>query len=165
MTRAAFVAASATSVVALQAANGTALATPAPSRTIPSTTETIQLAVNGTEQSLTLEPRVTLLDALRDRIGLTGTKKGCDQGTCGACTVLVNDRRINSCLTLAVMHEGDRITTIEGLATGRTSIRSNRRSSNTTPFSAATARPAKSAPPSASRRNDTRATARPSKHR
>jgi xanthine dehydrogenase YagT iron-sulfur-binding subunit len=120
MTRAAFVAASATSVVALQAANGTALATPAPPRTIRSNTETIQLAVNGTEHSLTLEPRVTLLDALRDRIGLTGTKKGCDQGTCGACSVLVNDRRINSCLTLAVMHEGDRITTIEGLASGDT---------------------------------------------
>jgi hypothetical protein len=120
MTRGAFVAASATSVVALQAANGTALATPAPPRTIRSNTETIQLAVNGTEHSLTLEPRVTLLDALRDRIGLTGTKKGCDQGTCGACSVLVNDRRINSCLTLAVMHEGDRITTIEGIASGDT---------------------------------------------
>ncbi len=76
------------------------------------------LNVNGTAHSLTLEPRVTLLDALRDRIGLTGTKKGCDQGTCGACTVMVNGRRILSCLTLAVMHASDRIVTVEGVAEG-----------------------------------------------
>jgi xanthine dehydrogenase YagT iron-sulfur-binding subunit len=67
---------------------------------------------------LSLEPRVTLLDALRERLGLTGTKKGCDQGQCGACTVLVNGRRINSCLTLAVMVAGEKIVTIEGLAEG-----------------------------------------------
>ena len=74
--------------------------------------------VNGEQRSLTLEPCVTLLDALRDHLNLTGTKKGCDQGTCGACTVLVNGRRVLSCLTLAVMHAGDRVTTIEGLAGG-----------------------------------------------
>lgn len=79
---------------------------------------TITLNVNGVDRNLTVEPRVTLLDALRDRLGLTGTKKGCDQGTCGACTVMVNGRRIDSCLTLAVMHEGDRIVTIEGIAQG-----------------------------------------------
>jgi xanthine dehydrogenase YagT iron-sulfur-binding subunit len=76
----------------------------------------VRLQINGAQRKLRVEPRVTLLDALRDRVGLTGTKKGCDQGTCGACTVLVNDRRILSCLTLAVMHDGDRITTIEGIA-------------------------------------------------
>ena len=80
---------------------------------------TITLSVNGVDRTLSVEPRVTLLDALRDRLGLTGTKKGCDQGTCGACTVLVNGRRIDSCLTLAVMHEGDRIVTIEGIAQRR----------------------------------------------
>lgn len=78
--------------------------------------QTITLNVNGVALTLSVEPRVTLLDALRDRLGLTGTKKGCDQGTCGACTVMVNGRRIDSCLTLAVMHEGDRIVTIEGIA-------------------------------------------------
>ncbi len=66
--------------------------------------------------ALDVDPRVTLLDALRERLHLTGSKKGCDHGQCGACTVLVNGRRVNSCLTLAVMHEGDEITTIEGLA-------------------------------------------------
>ncbi|HEY1867708.1 MAG TPA: (2Fe-2S)-binding protein [Candidatus Cybelea sp.] len=79
-------------------------------------TETITFHVNGLDCQLTIEPRVTLLDALRDRLGLIGTKKGCDQGTCGACTVLVNGRPIDSCLTLAVMHQGDRIVTIEGIA-------------------------------------------------
>ena len=73
------------------------------------------LNVNGMERTLTLDPRVTLLDALRDQLGLTGTKKGCDQGACGACTVHVNGERIVSCLTLAAMHDGDRITTIEGV--------------------------------------------------
>jgi xanthine dehydrogenase YagT iron-sulfur-binding subunit len=75
----------------------------------------VALHVNGTTHSLELEPRVTLLDALREHIHLTGTKKGCDHGQCGACTVLIDGRRINSCLTLAVMHEGDDIVTIEGL--------------------------------------------------
>src|SRR5579871_782202 len=76
----------------------------------------LTLNVNGVEHELTVEPRVTLLDALRDRLGLTGTKKGCDQGTCGACTVLVNGRPIDSCLTLAVVHACDRVVTIEGIA-------------------------------------------------
>ena len=78
----------------------------------------VRLNVNGHDYDLSLEPRVTLLDALREYIGLTGTKKGCDRGQCGACTVLVNDRRINACLALAVAHVGDRITTVEGLADG-----------------------------------------------
>jgi xanthine dehydrogenase YagT iron-sulfur-binding subunit len=75
----------------------------------------VKLTVNGAEQSLTVDPRVTLLDALREHLKLPGTKKGCDHGQCGACTVLVEGRRINSCLTLAVMHDGESITTIEGL--------------------------------------------------
>src|ERR1700737_4167522 len=74
-----------------------------------------ELTVNGSSHSLQLDTRTSLLDALREALQLTGTKKGCDQGQCGACTVLINGRRINSCLTLAVMHEGDKITTIEGL--------------------------------------------------
>ena len=76
----------------------------------------IALNVNGKEHPLRLDPRTTLLDALREHLALTGAKKGCDQGACGACTVLVNGRRVNSCLTLAVMHSGHRITTIEGVA-------------------------------------------------
>jgi xanthine dehydrogenase YagT iron-sulfur-binding subunit len=75
----------------------------------------VRLSINGAVHELEIEPRVTLLDALRERLRLTGSKKGCDHGQCGACTVLVNGRRVNSCLTLAVMHEGDEITTIEGL--------------------------------------------------
>ncbi|MEO7496815.1 MAG: 2Fe-2S iron-sulfur cluster-binding protein [Massilia sp.] len=78
----------------------------------------VRLNINGKEYLLSLEPRVTLLDALREYAGLTGSKKGCDRGQCGACTVLVNQRRVNACLTLAVMHEGDKIVTIEGLAQG-----------------------------------------------
>jgi xanthine dehydrogenase YagT iron-sulfur-binding subunit len=78
----------------------------------------VHLSINGKGYTLDVDPRVTLLDALRERLQLTGSKKGCDHGQCGACTVLVNGRRINSCLTLAVMHEGDEITTIEGLANG-----------------------------------------------
>src|SRR5881392_245613 len=77
---------------------------------------TITLTVNGRETQLSVAPWTTLLDALRDRLGLTGTKKGCDHGQCGACTVLVDGRRINSCLTLAVMKDGAQVTTIEGLA-------------------------------------------------
>ena len=75
----------------------------------------ITLHVNGVAHALELAPWTTLLDALRDHLDLTGTKKGCDHGQCGACTVHVNGRRINSCLTLAAMHQGDEITTIEGL--------------------------------------------------
>lgn len=78
----------------------------------------IKLQVNGKEMALEVEPRVTLLDALREKLELTGSKKGCDMGQCGACTVLVDGRRVNSCLTLAVMQQGKKITTIEGLAKG-----------------------------------------------
>ena len=76
----------------------------------------VTLVVNGTSHPLRLDPRTTLLDALREHVGLTGSKKGCDHGQCGACTVLVDGRRINSCLTLAAMHEGDAVSTIEGFA-------------------------------------------------
>jgi xanthine dehydrogenase YagT iron-sulfur-binding subunit len=78
---------------------------------------TVRLTVNGEKRELQLRPWTTLLDALRDHLDLTGTKKGCDHGQCGACTVLVDGRRINSCLALAVMQEGREVTTIEGLAT------------------------------------------------
>jgi len=78
----------------------------------------ISLTINGERQAFTVLPWVTLLDLLRDHADFTGTKKGCDHGQCGACTVLVGDRRINSCLRLAVMHDGDNITTIEGMGDG-----------------------------------------------
>ena len=75
----------------------------------------VTLRINGVEHALTLDPRTTLLDTLREHLQLTGSKKGCDHGQCGSCTVLLNGRRINACLSLAVMHDGDEITTIEGL--------------------------------------------------
>ena len=78
----------------------------------------VRLTINGKEQALTLDPRTTLLDALRENLHLTGTKKGCDHGQCGACTILVNGRSINACLALALAHEGDQIITIEGLSQG-----------------------------------------------
>src|SRR5918911_813268 len=78
----------------------------------------VALRVNGIEHELTVDTRTTLLDALRERLGLTGTKKGCDRGQCGACTILVDGRRVNSCMTLAMMQEGREIITVEGLARG-----------------------------------------------
>jgi xanthine dehydrogenase YagT iron-sulfur-binding subunit len=82
----------------------------------PLPSEHVSLTINGRRYAVDLDPRTTLLDALREHFGLTGSKKGCDQGQCGACTIIVNGQRINSCLALAVMHDGDEITTIEGLA-------------------------------------------------
>ncbi len=109
--------AGAASVPAGLASAASSLATqspaPAPNGVV---TKSLQLHVNGRAHELSAEPRLTLLDALREHLGLTGTKKGCDRGQCGACTVLVNGRRINSCLSLAVMHENDEIVTVEGLA-------------------------------------------------
>ena len=86
--------------------------TPAAPSTAP-----VTLTVNGRRHELTLDTRTSLLDALREHLHLTGTKKGCDHGQCGACTVIVEGRRINSCLTLAVIHDGEAVTTIEGLGT------------------------------------------------
>jgi xanthine dehydrogenase YagT iron-sulfur-binding subunit len=92
--------------------------TPAPPPTSPPPSITkFSFQVNGKQQALEVDTRTTLLDALREHLHLTGTKKGCDHGQCGACTVIVDGRRINSCLTLAVMHDGAKITTIEGLGT------------------------------------------------
>ncbi|QPF89605.1 aldehyde dehydrogenase iron-sulfur subunit PaoA [Bradyrhizobium commune] len=89
---------------------------PAPGAAEPAMA-TVSINVNGEVRALQLDTRTTLLDALREHLHLTGTKKGCDHGQCGACTVIVGGQRINSCLTLAVMHEGDSVTTIEGLGT------------------------------------------------
>lgn len=83
----------------------------------PPVTMSASLVVNGKRHSIAVDPRTTLLDLLRDHLQLTGTKKGCDHGQCGACTVLVNSTRINSCLSLALQHDGDEVTTIEGLGT------------------------------------------------
>ncbi|CRD51117.1 MULTISPECIES: aldehyde dehydrogenase iron-sulfur subunit PaoA [Stenotrophomonas] len=109
----------------LSAGSATTMALPAvvaaaePDRTGARAPELMQVdfEVNGTARSLRLDTRVSLLDALREHLHLTGSKKGCDHGQCGACTVLVDGRRINACLTLAVMHQGAKITTIEGLGT------------------------------------------------
>ena len=90
----------------------------APQRAGAEQTKSITLKINGTDHALTVDTRTTLLDALREYLDLTGSKKGCDHGQCGSCTVLQNGRRINSCLTLAVVAEGSEITTIEGLAQG-----------------------------------------------
>jgi xanthine dehydrogenase YagT iron-sulfur-binding subunit len=98
--------------VIAQSPGGTAATPSAADGTLP-----VALRVNGKDYRLTLDPRTTLLDCLRETIGLTGTKKGCDHGQCGACTVHVNGWRVNSCLSFALMHEGDQVTTIEGLGT------------------------------------------------
>jgi len=90
-------------------------AEPAPPAAQEGTVE-VSLVINGGRHSLRVDPRTTLLDLLREHLGLTGSKKGCDHGQCGSCTVLVNGRRINACLALAVAHDGDEVTTIEGLA-------------------------------------------------
>lgn len=82
----------------------------------PSTTVPVVLTINGTRHELSLAPWVTLLDLLREQLELTGTKKGCDQGQCGACTVLIDGQRVNSCLVLAVSRDGAEVTTVEGLA-------------------------------------------------
>lgn len=84
---------------------------------VPEGAQDVQLNINGKDYRLKLDPRTTLLDTIREHCDLTGTKKGCDHGQCGACTVHVNGKRINSCLSFAMMHEGDKITTIEGLGT------------------------------------------------
>jgi xanthine dehydrogenase YagT iron-sulfur-binding subunit len=95
-----------------------ALAAGPSDETAPPPPVTVELQINGHRHSLTLDSRTTLLDALREHLALTGSKKGCDHGQCGACTVLIEGRRINSCLTLAVMHDGQSVTTIEGFAEG-----------------------------------------------
>lgn len=108
----------ATAFAAEEATTATAVAaTPAPGAGAAGLVS-VALQINGTNHPLQVDPRVSLLDALREHLQLTGTKKGCDHGQCGSCTVLINGRRVNSCLSLAVMHDGDEITTIEGLATG-----------------------------------------------
>ena len=108
--------------VGLNFVSASAVATASPAAALPTIagndTVKANFKLNGKDYTLDVDPRTTLLDALRERLHLTGSKKGCNHGQCGACTVLVNGRRVNSCLTLAVMHEGDEITTIEGLANG-----------------------------------------------
>ena len=108
-------------------------------------TFSISLNLNGERRAVALDdPRVTLLDLLRERLDLTGAKKGCDRGQCGACTVLVDGQRVNSCLALALSLDGAEVVTIEGLADGATCIRSRPPSSRMTAFSAASARRARS---------------------
>ncbi len=105
---------SATTAAVSSIVSETAAAAP-PMKAAP--TYKVAMTVNGKPHRLTLDPRTTLLDALREHLHLTGTKKGCDHGQCGACTVIVNGERINACLSLAVQHESDAVTTIEGLGT------------------------------------------------
>ncbi len=107
-----------TAIAAPSLLNQTTAAKEGSSMQSPEGEMAIMLKVNGEVRSLTIEPRVTLLDALRERLELTGSKKGCDHGQCGACTVLIDGQRVYSCLTLAVMQEGKEIVTVEGLAKG-----------------------------------------------
>jgi len=113
-------------IVSAATATAAAVSSPAPATAAPAAAAAgagpipqakLSLNVNGTAHALELDTRTTLLDALREHLHLSGTKKGCDHGQCGACTVIVDGRRINSCLTLAVMHDGAQVTTIEGLGT------------------------------------------------
>jgi len=113
LTRRQFVGAAATSAVGLTIGGSDANAAEQSAETT-----TVSLTVNGTRRAVVVDGRTSLLDMLRENLHLSGTHKGCDQGACGACTVLLDGRRINSCLTLAVMHEGAELTTIEGLADG-----------------------------------------------
>ncbi len=113
---AAAAAAAVTAAPLARAQQPAATSAPPPTSTTAAPLMPVKLTINGRAYDMQLEARTTLLDALREYASLTGTKKGCDRGQCGACTVIVNGRRINSCLTLAVMHEGDTIVTVEGLA-------------------------------------------------
>ncbi|WP_410748646.1 aldehyde dehydrogenase iron-sulfur subunit PaoA [Cupriavidus sp. SIMBA_020] len=110
--------ATAVAVPAAQAQDSPAnVNTPSPGASRPPVVASVTLDVNGRRHTLKLDTRTTLLDALREHLHLTGTKKGCDHGQCGACTVMADGRRINACLSLAVMHDGGKVTTIEGLGT------------------------------------------------
>ncbi|WP_213769060.1 (2Fe-2S)-binding protein [Caballeronia sp. dw_19] len=100
------------------ATSGTPPVAQAPSNSAPVPTTVVRMSINGEAKALAVDPRQSILDVLRETLVLTGTKKGCNQGACGACTVLIDGKRVNSCLTLAIMHEGAEIRTIEGLADG-----------------------------------------------
>jgi ferredoxin len=117
---------------------------PASAQTTSEITMKVAFRVNGQAHSLAVDPRTTLLDAVREHLGLIGTKKGCDHGQCGACTAIVDGRRMNTCLSLAVMHESSEIDTIEGLGLSRNCTRCRRPSSRTTAISADIARRARS---------------------
>ncbi len=110
-----FLAASATAAVAVQIPWGAAAQQPSPAIPVGPERSKVSFVINGKPQTLELDNRTTLLDSLREHLRLTGSKKGCDHGQCGACTVTVNGQRVNSCLSLAVMHDGDEVTTIEGI--------------------------------------------------
>ena len=115
--RNALIVSAATATAAAMSSPPPAAAAPAAATAGPAPRAKLSLNVNGKAQALELDARTTLLDALREHLHLSGTKKGCDHGQCGACTVILDGRRINSCLTLAVMHDGAQVTTIEGLGT------------------------------------------------
>jgi xanthine dehydrogenase YagT iron-sulfur-binding subunit len=117
LTRREFIVASSAAVAVTALPSMSKAQTASVTATAPEASLKVAFTVNGTLRELEVDPRTTLLDALREHLHLTGTKKGCDHGQCGACTVHLGDRRINSCLTLAVMHQGASITTIEGLGT------------------------------------------------